>query len=48
MMGNTPEPDPCNGNPDCEQALAELYRYLDGELTVLKRTCVSLLKDLAK
>lgn len=40
MMGNTFEPDPCEGNPDCQQALAELYSFLDGELTVQKRTVI--------
>ncbi|MEQ8843023.1 MAG: mycothiol system anti-sigma-R factor [Acidimicrobiales bacterium] len=39
-MANTPEPDPCAGDPDCQQALAELYTYLDGELTVHRRTII--------
>jgi mycothiol system anti-sigma-R factor len=45
-MGNTPQPDPCGGNPDCQQALAELYSYLDGELTVEKRTVIRTHLDL--
>jgi mycothiol system anti-sigma-R factor len=46
MMGNTSEPDPCEGNPDCQQALAELYSFLDGELTVQKRTVIRTHLDL--
>ena len=29
------------GETDCEQALAELYTYLDGELTEAKRTRIA-------
>jgi mycothiol system anti-sigma-R factor len=39
-MDPTPDDDPCGGDPDCEQALAELYTYLDGELTVEHRTVI--------
>jgi mycothiol system anti-sigma-R factor len=40
-MMQTPDPDdPCAGNPDCQQALAEIYGYLDGELTVERRTII--------
>ena len=39
-MGHSLEPDPCAGDPDCQQALAELYTYLDGELTVQRRTII--------
>ena len=35
-----PDFDPCAGNPDCERALAQLYSYLDGELTIEKRTII--------
>jgi mycothiol system anti-sigma-R factor len=57
-MGNSPDPapgsespsneafDPCAGNPECQQALAELYSYLDGELTVEKRTVIRTHLDL--
>jgi mycothiol system anti-sigma-R factor len=45
-MGHTPEPDPCQGDPNCQQALAELYTYLDGELTVEKRTVIRTHLDL--
>ncbi len=39
-MGHTPAPDPCDGDPDCQAALAEIYTYLDGELTVQRRTII--------
>ena len=39
-MDPTADDDPCAGNPDCEQALAELYSYLDGELTIERRTVI--------
>lgn len=40
-MMDTPDPDdPCAGNPDCQQALAEIYSYLDGELTMTRRTII--------
>ena len=40
-MMHPPDPDdPCAGNPDCQQALAEIYSYLDGELTVQRRTII--------
>lgn len=39
-MGTSADDDPCAGNPDCEQALAELYTFLDGELTVERRTVI--------
>jgi len=45
-MGHIAEPDPCEGNPDCQQALAELYTYLDGELTIQKRTVIRTHLDL--
>lgn len=45
-MAHTPEPDPCQGDPNCQQALAELYTYLDGELTIEKRTVISTHLDL--
>ena len=45
-MGHTPEPDPCQGDPNCQQALAELYTYLDGELTIEKRTIIRTHLDL--
>jgi len=45
-MGHIPEPDPCEGNADCQQALAELYTYLDGELTIQKRTVIRTHLDL--
>ena len=32
--------DPCAGNPDCERALAELYQYLDNELSIESRTVI--------
>ena len=40
-MDLTPDDDPCDGNPDCERALAELYAYLDGELTLERRTVIT-------
>ena len=39
-MDTTPDDDPCGGTPDCERALAELYTYLDGELTLERRTVI--------
>lgn len=39
-MGHTDDADPCAGNPDCEAALAALYTYLDGELTIERRTVI--------
>ena len=39
-MAHTPDLDPCAGDPDCQRALAELYSYLDGELTVERRTII--------
>ncbi|MEM7141289.1 MAG: mycothiol system anti-sigma-R factor [Actinomycetota bacterium] len=38
-MSLIPDPDdPCAGNPECQQALAEIYAYLDGELTIERTT----------
>ena len=39
-MGTSADDDPCGGNPDCEQALADLYTYLDGELTFERHTVI--------
>ena len=34
--------DPCAQNPnDCRQAIEELYEFLDGELTSMKRSSIS-------
>ena len=37
---NSPAFDPCAGNVDCERALAGIYSFLDGELTLEKRTII--------
>jgi len=38
--------DPCAGDCDCQQALAVLYSYLDGELTIERRTTIRMHLDL--
>ena len=38
--------DPCAGDCDCQQALAVLYSYLDGELTIERRTTIRTHLDL--
>ncbi len=41
-MADSTAPDPCadSGSDDCRQALAVLYSYLDGELTIERRTVI--------
>jgi mycothiol system anti-sigma-R factor len=41
-MADSQVPDPCedSGTDDCRQALAVLYSYLDGELTLERRTVI--------
>jgi mycothiol system anti-sigma-R factor len=37
-----PSGPPDRGEPvDCDQAIVEIYEYLDGELTVWKRTAIA-------
>ena len=38
--------DPCAGDANCQEALAELYTYLDGELTIERRTLIRTHLDL--
>ena len=40
--------DPCadSGSDECQRALAELYHYLDGHLTLERRTIISAHIDL--
>ncbi len=40
-MSEPPEPTDRAEHVDCEQAIIEIYEYLDGELTVWKRTAIS-------
>jgi mycothiol system anti-sigma-R factor len=47
-MATDPIDDPCadTGSHECRQALAELYHYLDGELTFERRTVIRTHLDL--
>ena len=45
-MADTTGSDPCAGDCDCQQALAVLYSYLDGELTIERRTTIRMHLDL--
>jgi mycothiol system anti-sigma-R factor len=35
--GEVQGPDGCSGQADCEEAVHQLYHYLDGELTEVRR-----------
>jgi mycothiol system anti-sigma-R factor len=45
-MSESTGSDPCAGDCDCQQALAVLYSYLDGELTIERRTIIRTHLDL--
>ncbi len=40
-MTEPPEPPERVERVDCDQAIIEIYEYLDGELTVWKRTAIA-------
>lgn len=47
-MSDQPTVDPCDdfGSNECQEALAVLYTYLDGELTIERRTLIRTHLDL--